>query len=285
MNATWTVRSVLAWTAEYFDRRSVDAPRLTAEVLLAHVLSATRVQLYIDLDRPLSKAELVAYRAMMERRVAGEPTQYLTGTREFYGRTFKVDERVLIPRPETELLVEKTLEAIPGDATCRVLDLGTGSGCIAATIAAERPNARVVATDVSRDACNLARANATALKVQDRVRVLEGDLFAPLEPGTRFDVAVCNPPYIPSAEIRTLAPEVRREPVLALDGGADGLQLTRQLAAQTAGWLQPGGLLAIEVNERLGNEVLRLLQHRGFVRAGLQQDFSRLDRVVFGYKP
>jgi release factor glutamine methyltransferase len=285
MNATWTVRSVLAWTAEYFDRRGVEAPRLTAEVLLAHVLGATRVQLYIDLDRPLSRAELAGHRALIERRASGEPTHYLTGAKEFYGRSFRVDKRVLIPRPETELLVDKVLEAIPKDAPCRVLDLGTGSGCIAVTIAAERPNAQVVATEVSRDACELARANAAVLKVRDRVRILDGDLFGPLERGTRFDVAVSNPPYIPSAEISGLAPEVRNEPLLALDGGADGLSVTRQVAAQAAGWLEPGGLLALEVNERLGRAVLNLLEASGFLRASLEKDFSRLDRVAFGYRP
>ena len=285
MKETWTVRSVIAWTTDYFDRRGIDAPRLTAEVLLAHVLRATRVQLYIDLDRPLSKKELGECRALIERRAAGEPTQYLTGTREFYGRPFAVDPRVLIPRPETELLVDKVLEAIPKESRCRVLDLCTGSGCIAVTVAAERPNASVVATELSKDACEAARANAAALKVADRVQVLEGDLFGPLEPGSLFDVAVSNPPYVPSAEIPGLSEEVRREPMLALDGGADGLEVTRGVAAQAPQWLRPGGLLALEIHEAHGAEVLRLLQTAGFDRAGLEKDFSRLDRVAFGYKP
>jgi release factor glutamine methyltransferase len=285
MSDTWTVRGVLGWTAEYFDRRGVDAPRLTAEVLLAHVMRATRVQLYIDLDRPLSKMELAQCRALIERRVAGEPTQYLTGIREFYGRSFAVDPRVLIPRPETELLVDKALEAIPKDAACRVLDLGAGSGCVAVTIAAERPGASVVATELSGEACEVARANAAALKVADRVRIVEGDLFNPLEPGSRFQVAVSNPPYVPSAEIPALAREVRREPTLALDGGADGLDVIRRLAREAPEWLRPGGLLALEINEKQGPAVLRLLQSAGFVRAGLEKDFSRLDRLAFGYKP
>ena len=285
MNDTWTIRAVLGWTADYFNRRGVDAPRLTAEVLLAFVLQATRVQLYVDLDRPLAPKELAAYRALIERRISGEPTQYLTGTREFYGRPFAVDPRVLIPRPETELLVDTALEAIPKDAAYRVLDLCTGSGCVAVTLAAERPNATVFATELSPAACEVARSNAAALKVGDRVRVLEGDLFGPLERGSLFHVVVSNPPYVPSEEIAALAAEVRREPRMALDGGGDGLEITRRLADQAPSWLGPGGMLAVEISEGQGPEALRLLQSAGLVRAGLRKDLSRLDRLVFGYKP
>ena len=176
----WTVRRVLAWTAQHFEKRQVDSPRLTAEVLLAHVLKIGRVRLYVDLDRPLEKEELAAFKTLIARRTAGEPTQYLTGVREFYNRAFKVDPRVLIPRPETELLVEAALHALPKDGPARALDLCTGSGCIAVSLAAERPLAQVVAVDLSPDACALARENAEALKVSERVQVLEGDLYAPL---------------------------------------------------------------------------------------------------------
>ena len=285
MNDTWTIRGVLGWTADYFNRRGVDAPRLTAEVLLAFVLQATRVQLYVDLDRPLAPKELAAYRALIERRISGEPTQYLTGTREFYGRPFAVDPRVLIPRPETELLVDTALEAIPKDAAYRVLDLCTGSGCVAVTLAAERPNATVFATELSPAACEVARSNAAALKVGDRVRVLEGDLFGPLRQGSLFHIVVSNPPYVPSEEIAALAAEVRREPRMALDGGRDGLEITRRLADQALRWLEPGGMLAVEISEGQGPEAMRLLQSAGLVRAGLRKDLSRLDRLVFGYKP
>ena len=285
MNDTWTIRGVLGWTADYFNRRGVDAPRLTAEVLLAFVLQATRVQLYVDLDRPLAPKELAAYRALIERRISGEPTQYLTGTREFYGRPFAVDPRVLIPRPETELLVDTALEAIPKDAAYRVLDLCTGSGCVAVTLAAERPNATVFATELSPAACEVARSNAAALKVGDRVRVLEGDLFGPLRQGSLFHIVVSNPPYVPSEEIAALAAEVRREPRMALDGGRDGLEITRRLADQALRWLEPGGMLAVEISEGQGPEAMRLLQSAGLVRAGLRKDLSRMDRLVFGYKP
>jgi release factor glutamine methyltransferase len=285
MNDIWTVRRVLGWTAEHFQKRGVDAPRLTAEILLAHLLAASRVQLYIDLDRPLSKMELAEYRALIERRLGGEPTQYVTGTREFFGRPFAVDPRALIPRPETELLVEKALGAVAEDANCRALDLCTGSGCIAASLAAERPGVRVVATDISADACELARANAAALKVSDRVQVLQGDLFEALSAGSCFDLVACNPPYISWEEMESLAPEVLREPRVALDGGRDGLEIIRRVARESLRWLAPGGLLAMEIGERQGPPALSLLQENGFVRCGIEKDFSKLDRLAVGYKP
>ncbi|HME89807.1 MAG TPA: peptide chain release factor N(5)-glutamine methyltransferase [Myxococcaceae bacterium] len=284
MSEGWTVRSVLGWTTEYFNRRSIDAPRLTAEVLLAQVMRGDRVQLYIDLDRPLSRAELRECRGLIERRAAGEPTQYLTGKREFYGRPFAVDPRVFIPRPETESVVERVLQEIPKESERRILDLCTGSGCIAVTIAAERPKSPVVATELSAEACEVARANAAALGVADRVRILQGDLFAPLEPGAPFDVLVSNPPYIASGEIPALSAEVRREPALALDGGTDGLEVTRRLAAQACQWLRPGGFFAVEIGDQAGAPVLRLFQAAGFVRTEVGQDFAQLDRMVFGYK-
>ena len=180
---TWTIRKVLTWTTQHFEKREVDSPRLTADVLLSHVLKVSRVRLYVDLDRPLSKEELASFRALIERRISGEPTQYLTGVKEFYNRPFKVDARVLIPRPETELLVEACLRALPKDAPSRALDVCTGSGCIAISLAAERPQASVLATDLSPDACALARENAEALGVGARVTVVQGDLFAPVPPG------------------------------------------------------------------------------------------------------
>lgn len=284
MSEAWTVRTVLGWTADYFNRRGIDAARLTAEVLLAQVMHADRVQLYIDLDRPLSKAELRECRGLIERRAAGEPTQYLTGRREFYGRSFAVDPRVFIPRPETESVVERVLEEIPKGSVRRILDVCTGSGCIAVTIAAERPRSQVVAIELSAEACDVARANAAALGVVDRVRILQGDLFAPLDTGAAFDVLVSNPPYIPSSEISALSAEVRREPALALDGGTDGLEVTRRLAAQACRWLLPGGFFAAEIGDQAAAQVLRLFQTAGFVRTGVAKDFARLDRVVFGYK-
>lgn len=285
MSDIWTIRKVLTWTTQHFEKRKVDAPRLTAEVLLAHVLKTGRVRLYVDLDRPLDKDELATFRALIERRMAGEPTQYLTGVREFYNRPFKVDPRVLIPRPETELLVEACLQRLPKDAPSRVLDVCVGSGCIAISIAAERPQATVLATDLSPDACALARENAEALKVADRVTILQGSLFTPLPPDARFDVVVSNPPYIATAEIDTLSAEVRREPRMALDGGPDGLVLIRRVAEGARGHLVPGGLLAMEIGETQGAALVAVLQAAGYVDVRVEKDLERRDRMAFGTQP
>ncbi|WPB73876.1 peptide chain release factor N(5)-glutamine methyltransferase [Archangium violaceum] len=281
----WTVRKILTWTTQHFEKRGVDAPRLTTEVLLAHALKTTRVRLYVDLDRPLEKTELATFRALIERRMAGEPTQYLTGVREFYNRPFKVDARVLIPRPETELLVEAALHQLPKDGPGLALDVCTGSGCIAISLAAERPQATVMATDLSADACALARENAQALGVAERVTVLQGNLYAPLPPDARFDVVVSNPPYIATAEIPTLSAEVRREPHMALDGGPDGLVLIRKVIEGARRVLKPGGLLAMEIGETQGDAVKALLQAAGYDDARVEKDLERRDRLAFGTQP
>lgn len=281
----WTVRKILTWTTQHFEKRGVDAPRLTTEVLLAHTLKTSRVRLYVDLDRPLEKTELATFRALIERRMAGEPTQYLTGVREFYNRPFKVDARVLIPRPETELLVEAALHKLPKDGPGLALDVCTGSGCIAISLAAERPQATVMATDLSEDACALARENAQALGVAERLTVLQGNLYAPLPLDARFDVVASNPPYIATAEIATLSAEVRREPHMALDGGPDGLVLIRKVIAGARRVLKPGGLLAMEIGETQGDAVKALLQAAGFDDARVEKDLERRDRLAFGTQP
>ncbi|MBX5483472.1 MAG: peptide chain release factor N(5)-glutamine methyltransferase [Myxococcaceae bacterium] len=281
----WTIRRVLGWTAQHFEKKQIDSPRLTAEVLLAHVLGCDRIRLYVDLDRPLSKQELAAYRGLIERRVQGEPTAYLTGTRDFYGRAFRVDARVLIPRPETELLVEAILRHIPKDAPARLLDLCSGSGCVAVTFAAERPQASVWATDLSGDACAVARENAEALGVGARVTIRTGDLFEPLPPDARFDAIAANPPYIPSAEIPGLMIEVRKEPLLALDGGEDGLRVIRRIVAGARDRLKPGGVLAIEITEHQGEAVAQLFGAAGFEAVRVEKDLARLDRLVVGTAP
>jgi len=281
----WTVRKVLAWTTEHFERQGVDSPRLTAEVLLAHALQLDRVGLYLDLERPLEKAERVEYRSLVQRRSTGDPTQYLTGNREFYGRSFQVDPRVMIPRPETELLVERVLRELPPERPCRLLDLCTGSGCIAITIAAERACASVWATDLSAGACEVARLNAESLQVGSRVTVLEGNLFGPLPGETTFDLIVSNPPYVRSAEIEQLSPEVRREPRRALDGGLDGLAFLGPIIAEAPRWLKPDGLLAMEIGECQGDPVLSLLRGAGYIDAQIEKDLARQERFALGRRP
>lgn len=278
----WTIRRVLDWTKGHFEKQQIDAPRLTAEILLGHVLNLTRVKLFMDLDRPLTKEELATYRALIQRRLGFEPTQYLVGFKEFYGRRFSVDARVLIPRSETELLVEGVLQAIPKDAPARVLDLCTGSGCIAISIAAERPLASVWATDVSPDALAVAKQNAEALGVDGRVTFFQGNLFEPVPKDATFDVIVSNPPYVRLDELPGLQKEVQKEPKLALDGGVDGLVVIKPLVVAAMPRLKAGGTLALEISDDQGAAVKTLLDAAGAVDTRIVKDLARLDRMVFG---
>ena len=286
----WTIQKLLVWTTGFFTRKGIDAPRRTAEILLSHVLGMDRVRLYMEFERPLDEAERARFKALVQRRAAREPTDYLTGSRPFHKYVFAVDARVLVPRPETEQLVETALSRLPkpgrGDADApRVLDLCTGSGCVGLTIAAERPDACVTLTDISADALDVARANAQQLGVSGRTVLLQGDLFAPVSPNARFDIVVSNPPYVRRGVIPTLEPEVQKEPVLALDGGDDGLDLIRRIIAKAPQHLRPGGWLCLEIGDEQGREVLALLQGAGFRNAAVSQDFAGLDRIASGRLP
>lgn len=281
---SWTIRKVLDWTRGHFEKHDVDAPRLTAELLLAHLLKVERVKLYMDLERPLSKDELAAYRALIQRRLTGEPTQYLVGAKEFYGRRFEVDARVLIPRSETELLVEAVLRAVPKDAPARVLDLCTGSGCIAISIAAERPQASVWATDLMPGALEVAKGNATRLGVDGRVSFFPGDLFAAIPADAKFDLIVSNPPYVKRGDLPGLQKEVQKEPREALDGGEDGLDLIRRIAEDALPRLKAGGLLALEIGDEQGAALKELLVRAGYHDVRIEKDLARHDRLAFGSK-
>jgi release factor glutamine methyltransferase len=278
----WTPLKLLEWTQGYFARAGVDSPRLTGEVLLAHALSCDRVRLYLDFDKPLGPEELARYRALVKKRGEGTPTAYLTGLKEFWRRPFKVDARALIPRPETELVVEAALAALPEAGAA--LDLCTGSGCIGVTLALERPKARVAATDLSKDALALARENAAALGAT--VELFEGDLLAPVPAELRFDVIVSNPPYVPSPEVPKLAREIREhEPALALDGGAAGLGLLSRIVAQAPARLVPGGTLVVEMHESHGETLCRLCREAGFACAEVRRDLAGLPRFVVARRP
>ena len=281
----WTIRRVLEWTRGHFDKQDIDDPRLTSEILLGHVLSLPRVKLYMDLDRPLSKEELATYRALIQRRLAFEPTQYLVGFKEFYGRRFAVDKRVLIPRSETELLVESVLHDVKKDAPSRVLDVCTGSGCIAVTIAAERPQASVWATDLMAGAIEVAKKNAEAHQVDGRVTFFQGDLLAAVPSGTRFDVIVSNPPYVKTGELATLQKEVRQEPREALDGGPEGVTLIARLVTDALPLLKSGGLLAVEIGEDEGTAVRELLTRAGYHDVKIEKDLARHERMALGRAP
>lgn len=259
MPAAWTTRSLLAWMTQDFNALGLGTPRLDAEVLVAHVLGVDRVRLYMDLDRPLANDELSAVRELVKRRRQREPVAYLTGKREFYRREFQVSPAVLIPRPDTETLIERALTLLPADQPLRVLDLCTGSGAIAVTLAAERPDAQVVATDLSAAALEIAAANARKHGVSERLELRQGDLFEALSAGAKFELIAANPPYVRDDERSELAGELHHEPALALYGGAEGLDVLQRLCAQVADWLAPGGVSLFEVGAGQAPGVLQLL--------------------------
>ncbi len=281
----WTIRKAVLWTAEYLAGKGVDAPRTDAELLLADVLGVDRVRIVIDFDKPLAKDELAAYRARIERRAGGEPTAYVLGRREFYGRRFSVDARVLVPRPETEGLVDLALAALPADRPSRALDLCAGSGCVGVTLAAERPLLSVDLVELDPGAAEVARANAAALGVADRATVHVGDLFAALPAGARYQAIASNPPYVPEGELASLQREVLREPRLALVGGADGLDVLRRIAASAPAFLAPGGVLAVEIAVDQGAAVASLFRDAGLREVEVLEDYSRRDRYVRGRGP
>jgi release factor glutamine methyltransferase len=272
----WTPLRLLGWTQSFFAGKGVDAPRLTAELLLAHALGCDRVRLYLDFDKPLGDPELARYRELVKRRAGGEPTAYLTGAREFFGHRLAVDPRVLIPRPETEQLAELALPALPAGGAA--LDLGTGSGALAIALSLGRPGATVTAVELSPEALEVARANATALGAV--VTFLAGDLYGPLAPDQRFDLIVSNPPYLPTGELAGLQREVQREPRLALDGGADGLDLLRRVVAGAPARLKAGGLLLLEMHESHLEALPALCRAAGFASAEARRDLAGLPRVT-----
>ena len=269
------MREVLLWTADRFARADLPSARLDAEVLLARALGRPRIDLYTDPDRPLGESERAAFRGLIERRLAGQPVGYLVGRREFWSLDLAIDPRVLVPRPETETLVEEALDLLRGAARPRVVDVGTGSGAVALAIRKERPEALLCAIDVSRGALEVAASNARALGLP--LALLHGDLLSAIACGATLDLVVSNPPYVRSADIGAA---LLHEPRLALDGGPDGLAPTSRLIDQAATRLRPGGALAIEVAAGAAAQVIETLRAGGWRDARCRKDLGRRDRVV-----
>lgn len=289
---SWTVKRLLEWTSGFFTRKEVDSPRLSAELLLSHVLKIQRIRLYTDYERPLQDGELATYRELVRRAGEHEPIAYLTGTAHFFDLELDIVAPVLIPRPDTETLVENVLQFVkhtPGFEAPRIADLCTGSGCIALALARHIPQAHVAAVDLDPKAVELTRQNVQKLSLADRVTVLQGDLFEPLsqlvDPGP-FHLIVSNPPYIPSADIAKLDRNVRDfESRLALDGGADGLAYHRRLLAGASERLLPAGRLYMEIAFDQGEQVMALTKAQpGLAEPKLLRDYGGKDRVLVASK-
>jgi release factor glutamine methyltransferase len=287
---TWTIRRLLEWTSGFFKRKNVDPARLSAELLLAHVLGVPRIKLYTDYERILGDAQLAQFRALVQRAAEHEPIAYLTGRAHFFNLEFEVNSDVLIPRPDSETIVENVLQLArhqPGLESPRVLDLCTGSGCIAAAIAHHLKTSTVVATEVSSSAVALAKRNIERLGMADRVSVELGDLYEPLSrivDARPFDLIVANPPYIPTTQIDALDPSVRDyEPKVALDGGLDGLSVHRRILAGAGEHLVAGGQLFVEIQFDQGPAALQLACSCETLESPrILKDHAGHDRVLAG---
>ena len=278
-----TPRELLKKTAADFRAAGIPDPEVDASLLLSHVTGLAPLMLRLDADRVLTDSELTQFDALCRKRLERVPLQYMLGTQDFMGHTFHVDERVLIPRPETELLCERAIDAAKlaaGDHP-RVLDLCCGSGCLCTSIALALPHAEVHGADLSTDALAVSQMNAASLGAD--VTLHQGDLFGAVQ-GMQFDVIVSNPPYIPSAECLVLQEEVRQEPLMALDGGESGLDFYKRIAKEAPDHLTHGGVLLLEVGWDQGESVRRLLDEAGFTATAVHQDYNGIGRMVEGHR-
>jgi len=279
----WTIREILNWTRGYFKEAGIPQPRLEAEILLAHTLNVDRLHLYLSPDKPLSPDERTRYRTVIKARRTGIPLQHLIGEVNFFGLRFKVSRDVLIPRPETEELLERTLKLAPRDREIRCLDLGTGAGVLAVSLARYLPRAEVTAVDISPEAIELAEKNAQLNGVEGKISFIEGDWFARID--GEYDLIVSNPPYVPSAELERLAKEVRdHEPRRALDGGADGLREITAIVTGARDHLRSGGSLLLEIADGQGSEVERMMKGLGF-DPRIEPDLSGKERFAVARWP
>jgi len=284
----WTILKLLHWTTDYFKRNKVAEPRASAEVLLAHLLSEDRLFLYLNYDRPMETEELTAFRTFVKRRIAGEPSQYITGMQEFWSLPFRVSPDVLIPRPETEVLLETVLEFLGSpDPEVSVVDLGTGSGAIAVALARELRVINLVATDSSMAAVKLAQENALMNQIDSKIHFVCADMFSAFSStSAKFTVVATNPPYVSHAEFSKLSPEIRDyEPRYALDGGPDGLAAIRRIIKEAPTVLSPKGALIMEIGADQAESVSALVKDsRHYESYRIIRDYSGLDRVLLAVK-
>lgn len=277
-----TVGTVLQETARFFAKRGLESSRLEAELLMAHLLATDRLRLYMDGDRPLNAAEIGKYKDLIRRRLSGQPLAYITGKKSFLNWEFQITADVLVPRPETEILVEKAVELCRPLGTGRLLELGTGSGVIAIALAHYLPGFQIDAVDLSSAALEVAGANAKAHNLTGRINFYCGDLFAALAGLDRpvYAGIITNPPYIPTAVIPTLAPEVQNEPREALDGGQSGTEVIARIISEATTYLAPDGFLALEHGYDQFPAVEQLAKAAGFTTVLSYQDYSGWPRVA-----
>jgi release factor glutamine methyltransferase len=275
-----TVLELIQNTTAFLQRKGVESPRLSIEHLLAEALGKRRLDLYLDHDQGLPEQILEPLRDKVRRRSEGEPLQHLLGSWEFYGRRFKTDRRALIPRPETERLAELTLKQIPIDTLpgTRLVDIGTGSGVLAITLAVERPSLDILAIDISAETLALAQENAVMHGVSERIKWLQTDLLAGADTDLNFVVA--NLPYIPTAEIGQLSREVQHDPRLALDGGADGLEVIRRLITEAPPHLQPGACILLEIGVSQASQVAEVFELQKYSDIWVEKDYQGVERFV-----
>jgi release factor glutamine methyltransferase len=280
-HAQWTILDILQWTTAYFQEKDIQNPRLTAEVLLAHTLQQDRMYLYVHYDQPLEPAERSQFKTLIKQRANGTPTQYLTGKQEFWSLEFQVAPGVLIPRPETEHLVEAALNLSVQFPQPTIVDIGTGSGIIAISLKKELPHADVYAGDISETALAIARQNADRLlNGEQSIMFRQGDLFQPFS-GIAFDLIVSNPPYIRAAEYAVLAREIREhEPKEALYADAEGLDVYARLIAGAAAYLNPEGYVLVEIGYGQKDAVVGIFEQHGFAIKTVIPDYAKIDRVI-----
>lgn len=286
----WTIIKLLNWAHTYLKDRDIDSPRATGEILLAHALKCERIALYLNYDQPLIGAELKAFKELIQRRIRREPVAYILGVKEFWSLELEISREVLIPRPETECLVETALDTLSTrapDQSWRILDLGTGSGAIIIALAVEQPRHTFFASDLSIPAVRLARRNAGRHNCGDRIHFFNADWLAALNlEKTAFEMIISNPPYIPSRVMAGLQPEIHSfEPTAALDGSSDGLQSYREIINAAHHYLEPDGVLLLEIGHDQRDDVRRLVNDSGHYRDfRCTKDYSGHDRVVQAFK-
>jgi release factor glutamine methyltransferase len=287
MSDEWTVRRIIDWTTAHLKKYGSDTPRLETEILLAHARGCRRIELYTRFDEVLSEKERSTMRDLVRRRAQSEPVAYLVGHREFFGLDFRVTPAVLIPRPDTETLVVELVDVAKPLAAPRILDIGTGSGCIAIAAAVNLPSAQITVTDASEAALAVARENAESHKVTDRIRFHSGDLFGPLDTNERFDIVASNPPYIADHEKETLQNDVRKyEPHEALFSGPTGLEVLFRLVDQAPDFLNAGGTLMLEISPEQASAVVARMEASGKYRdMRVVKDLPGMARVVRAQVP